>query len=147
MTVGCGRMKVSNKDRRSFMITEFGKLLRIIRINSGDSAKDMADKMNISPAYLSAIENGKRNIPPEMVDIIKGSYKLSAVDIERLYKAIVNSTDNVKIDLSALADNKKRVFYALSQDDLDDDTVEQMCEIIKTKSIRTGGNIMKKLIY
>ena len=45
------------------MLTEFGKLLRIIRINSGDTSKDMAKKLNLSPSYLSAIESGKRNIP------------------------------------------------------------------------------------
>lgn len=39
------------------MLTEFGKLLRIIRINSGDTSKDMAKKLNLSPSYLSAIES------------------------------------------------------------------------------------------
>ena len=29
------------------MLTEFGKLLRIIRINSGDTSKDMAKKLNM----------------------------------------------------------------------------------------------------
>lgn len=47
------------------MLTEFGKLLRIIRINSGDTSKDMAKKLNLSPSYLSAIESGKRNIPAD----------------------------------------------------------------------------------
>lgn len=42
------------------MITEFGKLLRIIRINTGDSARTMAEKFGMSPSYLSTIENGKR---------------------------------------------------------------------------------------
>lgn len=39
------------------MLTEFGKILRIIRINSGDSSRAMAKKLNLSPSYLSAIEN------------------------------------------------------------------------------------------
>ena len=33
------------------MITEFGKLLRIIRINTGDSARTMAEKFGMSPSY------------------------------------------------------------------------------------------------
>ena len=48
------------------MITEFGKILRIIRINCGDSAKDMSEKLGISASYLSAIENGKRNVPDNL---------------------------------------------------------------------------------
>ncbi len=31
------------------MLTEFGKLLRIIRINSGDSSREMARKLGFSP--------------------------------------------------------------------------------------------------
>ena len=52
------------------MITEFGKLLRIIRINTGDSARTMAEKFGMSPSYLSTIENG----------IINGSVSASLED-------------------------------------------------------------------
>ena len=71
------------------MITEFGKLLRIIRINSGDSAKEMAKKLNMSPSYLSTIENGKRNIPPDMEELLIHAYKLSDKDKAKLRKAMV----------------------------------------------------------
>ena len=69
------------------MITEFGKLLRIIRVNSGDSAKDMAIKLNMSPSYLSTIENGKRNIPPDMEQLLISAYNLSDRDnLTEIYK-------------------------------------------------------------
>ena len=70
------------------MITEFGRILRIIRINSGDSAKIMAEKLNMSASYLSTIENGKRNIPPEMETLLVKAYQLSDEDIDNLYYAI-----------------------------------------------------------
>ena len=41
------------------MLTEFGKVMRIIRINSNESMRDMAAKIGMSAAYLSAIETGK----------------------------------------------------------------------------------------
>ena len=66
------------------MITEFGKLLRIIRINTGDSARTMAEKFGMSPSYLSTIENGKRNIPPEMEELVIRAYDLSEHDKEKL---------------------------------------------------------------
>lgn len=43
------------------MLTEFGKVMRIIRINTGDSMRDMAAKIGMSATYLSAIETGKLN--------------------------------------------------------------------------------------
>ena len=115
------------------MITEFGKLLRIIRVNSGDSAKEMAQKLNISPSYLSTIENGKRNIPPDMEQLIIQAYNLSDKDKAKLRKAMVNSSDSVKIDLTDLAEKKKQMIYEITKGDLDEATIDQLCKIIKDK--------------
>jgi len=41
------------------MITEFGRILRNIRMDCNELLKDMADKLNITSSYLSAIEHGK----------------------------------------------------------------------------------------
>ncbi|NBB11837.1 helix-turn-helix domain-containing protein [Pseudomonas sp. SLFW] len=49
------------------MLTEFGKLLRKIRIDKGMLLKDMAGALSISPAYLSAVETGKKPIPDGFV--------------------------------------------------------------------------------
>lgn len=51
------------------MLTEFGKVMRIIRINTGDSMRDMAAKIGMSATYLSAIETGKRNIPANIAHV------------------------------------------------------------------------------
>ena len=115
------------------MITEFGKLLRIIRINSGDSAKDMAQKLNMSASYLSTIENGKRNIPPDMEELLIRVYNLSEKDKAKLRKAMVDSSDTVKIDLTDLAEKKKQMIYEITKGDLDEATIDQLCEIINAK--------------
>ena len=44
------------------MLTEFGKALRRIRLDNDELLKDMADKLKVSSAYLSAVENGKKNL-------------------------------------------------------------------------------------
>lgn len=41
------------------MLTEFGKVLRSIRISRHELLKDMADKLKITSAQLSSIETGK----------------------------------------------------------------------------------------
>lgn len=119
------------------MITQFGKVLRIIRINNGDSAKEMAAKLNMSPSYLSTIENGKRKIPPDMEEMLIAAYNLSEKDKKRVRQAMVESSETVKIDLTDLAEKKRQVIFELTKGDLDDDTVEQLCKII---SIKKGGN-------
>ena len=115
------------------MITEFGKLLRIIRINSGDSAKEMAAKLNMSPSYLSTIENGKRNIPLDMEKLLIDAYQLSERDKEKLRKAMAESSEVVKIDLTDLAEKKRQMIFEITKVDLDEETIDQLCNIIKEK--------------
>lgn len=45
------------------MLTRFGKQLRKLRIDREERLKDMADRLNVTTAYLSAVENGKRTVP------------------------------------------------------------------------------------
>ncbi len=116
------------------MITEFGKLLRIIRVNSGDSAKEMAEKLNMSPSYLSTIENGKRNIPLEMEDLLIRAYNLSEKDIDKLRKAMASSSETVKINLTDLAEKKKHIIFSLTKGDIDEQTVDDLCEIINKRN-------------
>ena len=47
------------------MLTEFGKCLRKIRIDKAELLKDMAEKLQVTSAYLSAVEHGKREIPDD----------------------------------------------------------------------------------
>ncbi len=44
-------------------MTPFGKRLRELRQERGLSAKEMAAGLGVSPAYLSALEHGKRGKP------------------------------------------------------------------------------------
>ncbi|MCR5456835.1 MAG: helix-turn-helix transcriptional regulator [Clostridiales bacterium] len=112
------------------MITDFGKLLRIIRINSGDSSKTMAKKLNLSPSYLSAIENGKRNIPVDMEKQLCSAYPLSEIDKEKIHKAIYSSSDTIKINLTDFAEKKQKLIFAITRDDISDDTIDKMFNLI-----------------
>lgn len=115
------------------MATEFGKVLRIIRINSGDTAKTMAEKLGISVPYLNAIENGRRDIPNDMMDKVFAAYNLSENDQRNVRDAIVNSKDRVKIDLTELSEEKKRVILALAKDEIDNDTLDEIVKMVNAK--------------
>ena len=112
------------------MLTEFGKLLRIIRINSGDTSRDMAKKLGLSASYLSAIEGGKRNIPTDMEKMLSKSYPLSKIDIEKLRSAMLSSSDSVKISLTDFAEKKQRVIMAIAQDDISNNVLDEISDLI-----------------
>ncbi len=116
--------------KEPFMLTEFGKLLRIIRINSGDTSRDMAKKLGLSASYLSAIEGGKRNIPTDMEKMLSKSYPLSKIDIEKLRSAMLSSSDSVKINLTDFAEKKQRVIMAIAQDDISDNVLDEISDLI-----------------
>lgn len=116
--------------KEPFMLTEFGKLLRIIRINSGDTSRDMAKKLGLSASYLSAIEGGKRNIPTDMEKMLSISYPLSKIDIEKLRSAMLSSSDSVKINLTDFAEKKQRVIMAIAQDDISDNVLDEISDLI-----------------
>ena len=111
-------------------MTEFGKALRIIRINSGDSAKQMAEKLGISVPYLNAIENGRRDVPNDLLEKIISAYPLSERDVSNLKEALVTTKDRVKIDLTELGEKRRRAILALAQDDIDAETLEQICNLV-----------------
>ena len=109
-------------------------LLLILRnAENGINVDEMAQKLNMSASYLSTIENGKRNIPPDMEDLLIRAYNLSDKDKEKLRKAMVDSSDTVKIDLTDLAEKKKRMIYEITKGDLDEATIDQLCKIISDK--------------
>lgn len=81
------------------MITEFGKALRKLRIDRNEYIKDMAEKLHISVAYLSAIETGKRTIPENIVGGIARAYGLEPDDVDALNQLKDKSNREVRISL------------------------------------------------
>lgn len=65
-------------------LTEFGKFLRKLRIDNGELLKDMAIKLNTTPAFLSMVETGKISIPKKWEEEIEKIYSLSLKQKEEL---------------------------------------------------------------
>lgn len=117
------------------MVTEFGKVLRIIRISTGDSAKEMASKLGISVPYLNAIENGRRDVPSNLADKVISVYELSEKDKEALRESLIQSKDRVKIDLTELAEKQRKIIMALARNEVDETTLD---EIVKMVNLQKG---------
>lgn len=117
------------------MVTEFGKLLRIIRINSGDSSKEMARKLSLSSSYLSAIENGKRNIPADIERRLCNAYTLSDMDREKIRKGMMTSSESLKINLTEFGEKKQRLIFAIIQDGVSEETIDRLCDLVFKKNI------------
>lgn len=68
---------------------EFGRLLKIIRVNNGETANMMAEKLFISPSYLSSIESGKRKVSVNLIEMITETYNLTPYEEVQLHEAVI----------------------------------------------------------
>lgn len=112
------------------MVTEIGKFLRILRVSRDESAKTMAERLGVSASYLSAVELGKRPVPVSWQELIEKEYNLSEANKNKLRKAIEESTPSVKIDFTDVDAKKKELILSMAKSDLDDETIDKLCEII-----------------
>lgn len=81
-------------------LTSFGKEVRKRRIDSAVTLGQMAEALGVSPAYLSAIEMGKRNLPLELLEKISIYFKLPPNEKVQLTRLAEASQKTVSINLS-----------------------------------------------
>jgi HTH-type transcriptional regulator, competence development regulator len=114
------------------MLTEFGKELRKLRIDKNETLSSMSKKMDISISYLSAIENGIRDIPIDFIDKLVEIYKLSNKKRDVFLKAFANSTKKIDISLNSTMNEQRELAIMLSRkiNDLTKDECQKIMEII-----------------
>ncbi len=84
-------------------MTPFGERLRAMRTERGVSQKDMAAAIGVSPAYLSALEHGRRGTPTwAMVQKIIGYFNVIWDEAEELQMLAQTSDPRVVIDTAGL---------------------------------------------
>ncbi len=108
------------------MLTLLGKELRKIRINNDEILKDMASKLGITSAYLSAIENGKREPTKKFMDTLFSIYNISKNEQQNLIQAYQSTIESINISLSNQSKEHKdlglvfaRKFDGLTQEQID----------------------------
>lgn len=117
------------------MLTALGKELRKIRLNNNEILKNMASKLEITPAYLSAIENGKREPTKKFMDSLFSTYDLSSEDKKNLTQAFQSTVENINIDLSSQNEYHKDLglIFARKFDGLSKEQIDKLIEILNTE--------------
>lgn len=87
-------------------MTDIAKFLRKLRIDNEQSLGDMAKVLNISAAYLSAIENDKRTVPEELKDALFANYGLSEEQKLEFARLVAESRNKVEIGLAGIQDKE-----------------------------------------
>ena len=119
--------------------TPFGEFVRILRIKHHQVMGDMAKILNTSTPFLSAVENGKKNVPAEWIQKIIEHYHLSSEDQIRLRESVEESKLQYKIIPGKAGINKRKVAmqFARSFEGMDDDTALKILELLRNKEDNT----------
>ena len=120
--------------------TKFGELMRIMRIKNHEVMGDTAKLLNVSIPFLSAVENGKKNVPPTWINLLAFHYKLTTEEIEELSNAADFSKTQVKFDLRGTTDSKREAALQLARSfsDIDDITAKKIADLLKGVVAKNG---------
>ncbi len=115
------------------MNTSIGKYLRKLRIDREEVLRDMAKNLNVSSAFLSAVENGKKSFPETWIPKIEECYYLNSKQIEELKNAIIESRNKIVLDIhnASAANRQFAISLARQFDTLDEETAKRLFNILK----------------
>lgn len=124
-------------------VTAFGKLLRKLRIDYSEVLGTMAKKLGISPAYLSAIENNRRDIPDDFNAKIATKYNLEETQIKELEEAKAQTAGAVAVQFEGQKAERNyvetAVMFARDFSKLTSYQVEQLKNLLK--SFENSGDV------
>ena len=97
-------------------MTPFGAKIRVLREKKNMTLTDMAQALQLSPAYLSALEHGHRGRPsPGLVQQICGLFDIIWDDAEELKSLARLSHPKATVDTSGLTPNATEAANLLAE--------------------------------
>lgn len=112
------------------MTTELGKFMRKIRIDKDERLFDMAKRLGVSSAFISAIELGKKSPPEGFEEKITSAYDLQASAAQTLH---------------FLADRERKSFTLEPRSQIGRDTAGMLARRINSLSDADLAQIQKIL--
>lgn len=115
------------------MVTEFGKKLRVLRMNRGELLKHMAIRLGVTSAFLSAVELGEKSIPKGFLDKVIQIYNISQEEIAEWQDAVEQSIQQVKMNLasSSLVKRQAALIFSRSFDGMTDEEARNILRFFK----------------
>lgn len=115
-------------------MTPFGARVRALRDAKGIALKQMAADLNVSAAYLSALEHGNRGRPaPGLVMQIAGYLGCIWDEAEELKRLAELSHPRVTIDTAGLPPDRTELANRLAESirSLPDEAVRRMLDVLR----------------
>ena len=112
------------------MLTSIGRFLRKLRIDHGEILKDMAEKLEVTVSFLSAVENGKKKMPTAWNKKICDLYQLDANQRDAFTADTEHSIEMNLYDVT-MGRRELAVSFARKFSEIDDFQVEEIKKILQ----------------
>ncbi len=115
--------------------TSFGEFVRILRIKKHEVMGDMAKVLGVKVPFLSAVENGKKNVPADWANKLISNYNLSTEEQCTLKQVIEESKTQFKISVQNAGIQQRRAALQFSRsfDEMDDETATKILNLLNKK--------------
>lgn len=126
-------------------LTPFGIEVRKLRFDKRMRLLDLAERLNKSAAFLSAIETGRKPIPDDFVREVANAMKLSTEELARLRKAADRTRKHVTIE--RLPEDQREIVAAFARN-IDKMTADDLADIKKKivlESVEALPSVARKI--
>ena len=113
--------------------TDFGKVVRMARIQAGVKLSEMADRLQVTPAFLSGMETGRKRISDEwltkIASYVRNDLGVPAPDLETA-AAVSNGT----VSLDGLSPQHQMLVAGFARVKLDEGNEAKFRELLVAAS-------------
>lgn len=115
--------------------TKYGEFMRILRIKHHEVMSDTANLLGVKTPFVSAVENGKKNVPEEWIPKLIAHYHLSENEQKELMNAIEASKTQIRIPLTEASNSQRTlaIQFQRSFEKLDDTTANAIMKLLNNE--------------
>jgi len=111
-------------------LTKFGREVRKARLDTEQTLSSMADALDVSPAFLSGIETGRKKIPPRVVLQIREYFQKLGHKIDNL-EALADVA-NQTVQLDGISPQQQMLVAGFARSPLDPEQLSKFAELLKS---------------
>ncbi|RAT16165.1 MULTISPECIES: helix-turn-helix domain-containing protein [Lonsdalea] len=110
-------------------LTDFGKAVRIARIETECTLLTMAEELGTSSAFLSGLETGSKKIPKKWVKTIQNFFESKNHPIENLQE--LADVSNESVPLNGLSQQQKMLVAGFAKSQWTPDQLKKFAELLE----------------
>lgn len=117
-------------------ITEFGKVVRKARLDAEVSLLQMANELDVSSAFLSGMETGRKKIADEWVGKIKLFFASHNIVLQNLAEAA--DVSNKSVSLEGLSPAHQMLVAGFARTSLNQEQLENLKALLEAANANKG---------